>query len=387
MEFFVNKKLGSISILVTSLLVAGLLQAAVLIPAAPQVSAKSYVLLDFETGTVLASQDVDREVDPASITKMMTAYVVFTELKSGVFKLEDMVTISEKAWREPGSRMFIEVNTQVSVEDLIKGMVIQSGNDASVALAEYTAGSEDGFATLMNQYAQELKLTHSHFTNATGLPAEGHYVSAHDMALLSVALIRDFPEYYPWFAEKEFTYNNIKQSNRNTLLWQNQGVDGLKTGHTNDAGYCLVASAVRGKQRLISVVMGSSSEKARAADAMTMLGYGFRFFETHKLYDAGHELASTKVWKGTADKLALGTVEPLVVTIPRGTYDALEADLEFPDQIIAPIEQGAVLGHASIRLDGKEIANIPVVALHGIEEGGLWKSMKDSVYLWFESDD
>lgn len=382
-----KKKTSILGIITIAILAFQCSVQAAMIPAAPKLSANSYVLMDFETGAVLAESDADRQVEPASITKLMTAYVVFTELKEGHYKLEDMVTISEKAWREPGSRMFVEVNTQVSVENLIKGMVIQSGNDASVALAEFTAGSEDGFASLMNQYAQQLGMKNSHFANATGLPQEGHLVTAKDVGLLARAIIHDYPEYYPWFSVKEFTYNDIKQNNRNTLLWRNQGVDGLKTGHTSLAGYCLATSAVRGNQRLISVVMGSKSEKSRANDAMALLSHGFRFFETHKLYEAGQQLATTKVWKGTTDQLLLGTQQELVIVIPKGSFKELNAQIKYADQIIAPVEKGQKMGEASIQLEGKEIANIPVFALETVGEGGWWQRMKDSVYLWFESDD
>ena len=357
------------------------------VPAPPALNATSYILVDFSSGKELVSQDADATVEPASITKLMTAYVVFHELAAGNLKLTDMVTVSENAWRTGGSRMFIEVNTQVSIEDLLKGMIIQSGNDASVALAEHIAGSEATFAGLMNHYAQQLGMKSSHFENATGLPGENHIVSARDIALLAAAIIREFPELYEWYSEKEFTYNEIRQHNRNTLLWHDPAVDGIKTGHTDSAGYCLASSAIKGGMRLISVVMGADSEKQRADDSQKLLNYGFRFFETHQLYTANEQLDTVKVWKGETDQLPLGLAESLFVTIPRGQYAQLDAAIRLPGTLTAPIIQNAVIGEVRVTLDGDDIATRPLIALAGIPEGGFWSRLSDSISLWFESDD
>jgi serine-type D-Ala-D-Ala carboxypeptidase (penicillin-binding protein 5/6) len=294
------------------------------------------------------------------------------------------VLVSEKAWHTPGSRMFIEVNTRVSVEDLLQGMIVQSGNDASVALAEHTAGSEDAFVELMNQYAQSLGMSDTTYMNSTGLPAEGHLSTAHDVALLARALITEFPEYYRWYSQREFTYNEITQHNRNLLLWRDSSVDGLKTGHTDDAGYCLVASAERSGMRLISVVMGMSSEDARASGSEALLNYGFRFFETHKLYTGGDEVTSVKVWKGERDSIGLALADDLYVTIPRGRYDALAAAMSVPDALTAPLEASAKIGEVSVSLDGETLASAPLIAIDSVGAGSLWSRLKDDVLMWLE---
>ena len=284
------------------------------IPAAPQLGAKSYLLADFNSGQILVESNADMRVEPASITKLMTAYVVFAELSQGNLTLDELVPVSEKAWRTGGSRMFIDPQMQVSVEDLLRGMVIQSGNDASVALAEHVAGSEEAFASLMNHFAEQLGMTGTHYVNATGLPDPDHYTTARDVAVLSLATIRDFPDYYAWYSEKEFTFNNIRQHNRNTLLWRDPAIDGLKTGHTEAAGYCLAASAKRDGTRLVSAVMGAASEATRASQSQTLLNYGFRFFETVQLYQGGQELARARVWKGLSEEVALGIADELFVS-------------------------------------------------------------------------
>ena len=353
------------------------------IPAAPKIPAKGYYLMDFESGRVLAEQAAEATLEPASLTKLMTAYVVFKHIGSQI-QLSDSVTISEKAWRTPGSRMFVEVGTQVTVEQLLKGMIIQSGNDASVALAEHVAGAEDTFAALMNQYAESLGMTATQYRNSTGLPAEGHVTSAHDIALLTRAMIAEFPDLYAWYSEREYTYNDIRQHNRNTLLWRDNSVDGVKTGHTDSAGYCLVASAKRGDMRLISVVMGTPSEKARADASQAMLNYGFRFFETHRLYAAGEEITSTRVWKSAAEQEAFGLVEDLFVTIPRGSYQSLEAEMDLISGLTAPLGQHATVGAVRVSLNGEVLAAKPLVALNAIEQGGLWRRAKDQVLMWIE---
>ena len=361
------------------------------VPAAPQLGANSYLLVDFNSGRILVEHNADMRVEPASITKLMTAYVVFSELDQGNITLEDMVAISERAWRTGGSRMFIDPSMTVSVEDLIRGMVIQSGNDASVALAEYVAGSEEAFASLMNHYAELLEMSGTNFMNATGLPDPDHYTNARDIAILSAATVRDFPDYYPWYSEKEFTFNEIRQHNRNTLLWRDPAIDGLKTGHTEAAGYCLAASAKRDGMRLVSAVMGSASESSRASESQTLLNYGFRFYETIQLYEAGQELATARVWKGLSEEVALGLSEPVFVTIPRGRYDDLEAQVQMEPQLSAPLEVGAVVGSINVQLGDELIVSRDLVTLSAVEEAGFFGRSWDGMRLWmngfFEDDD
>ncbi len=358
--------------------------AATPIPKPPAVGAKGYLVEDFNSAQAIAEKNADQQLEPASITKLMSAYVVFREIRDGSLSLSDKVRISEKAWRTPGSRMFVEVDTQVSVADLIKGMIIQSGNDATVALAEQVAGSEDSFAALMNQHAQRLGMKHSHFVNSTGLPDKEHYTTAHDIAIIARALINEFPEYYRWYSEKKYTYNKITQYNRNKLLWRDESVDGLKTGHTDSAGYCLVTSAERDGMRLISVVLGTKSEEARADASQTLLNYGFRFFETHKLYDAGTKLTSTRVWKGAVDNVELGLAKTLYVTIPRGEYKNLDASMQLNHQIIAPVADGQALGEVVVRLGEQTVADKQLVALQPIAEGSFWQRITDEALLYFE---
>ena len=361
------------------------------VPAAPELGAASYLLVDFNSGRALVEHNVDQRVEPASITKLMTAYVVFDGLADGKIKLEDMVSISEKAWRTGGSRMFIDPSMQVSVEDLIRGMVIQSGNDASVALAEHLAGSEEAFAALMNHYAELLGMQGTHFINATGLPDAEHYTTARDVVTLSIATIRDFPEYYAWYSEKEFTFNDIRQHNRNTLLWRDPAIDGLKTGHTESAGYCLAASAKRDGMRLVSALMGSSSESNRSSDTQTLLNYGFRFFETVQLYQAGQELTKARIWKGMTEEVALGLEQELFVTIPSGRYDDLEAQVQMQTQLTAPLEAGSVVGQITVKLEDETVASRDLVTLSAVEEAGFFGSAWDSLQLWidgmFEDDE
>ncbi len=359
-------------------------QAATPVPKAPSVGAKGYLVEDFLSGQAVAEKNADQPLEPASITKLMSAYVVFSEIRNGSLALSDKVRISEKAWRTQGSRMFVEVNTQVSVADLLKGMIIQSGNDATVALAEQVAGTEASFATLMNTYAQQLGLTRSHFVNSTGLPDKEHYTTARDIVRVARALIREFPEYYQWYSEKQFTYNEITQYNRNKLLWRDESVDGLKTGHTDSAGYCLVTSAERDGMRLISVVLGTKSEEARADANQSLLNYGFRFFETHKLYDGGTKLTTARVWKGASESVELGLAEPLYITIPRGEYDNLDASMQLQDQIIAPVTQGQTLGRVVINLTDTLVTERDLVALQAIDEGSFWQRIVDEGLLYFK---
>lgn len=355
-----------------------------LVPAAPRIAAEGFVLQDYDSGHVLAGKNAEQRMEPASLTKLMTAYAVFYEIRAGHVALDDTTRVSEKAWRTPGSRMFIEVGSRVSVEKLLKGMIIQSGNDASVALAEFIAGSEDAFAALMNEHARELGLAGTHFVNSTGLPDPEHYTTAADMARLAAAVIREFPEYYQWYSIRKFTYNGITQYNRNKLLWRDDSVDGVKTGHTESAGYCLVSSAKRGPMRLISVVMGTDGENARARESQKLLNYGFRFYETHLLYEGNKPLKNLRIWKGARDTLPLGLGEDLYVTVPRGRYEELKASLSVDSNIVAPATQGQSFGKVSVRLGKKDVAERPLVALEGVAEGGLWGQLVDSVLLWFQ---
>jgi len=374
----------SIRYLAVILLTPYLVHAQVPVPAAPELSARGYILLDHNSGQLLAARSENEHLDPASITKLMTAYAAFRALKSGQITLQDQVLISENAWRTPGSRMFIEVNTRVSVEDLLQGMIVQSGNDASVALAEHLAGTTGTFAQLMNQYAAELEMHDTQYRNSTGLPAEGHYTSAADIARLATAIIREFPEYYRWYSQQEFVYNGITQKNRNALLWRDPSVDGMKTGMTDAAGYCLVSSAQRDGMRLIAVVLGTKSPAARASDSQALLNYGFRFFETRLLYEAGGEVTAARVWKGEAENTSLGLENDLYVTIPRGSYDRLRAQIELPAQVIAPVMKTTELGTIRINLNQEVVAEKNLVALNTINEGTIWQVAKDSVLLWFE---
>ena len=354
------------------------------VPSAPDIGASSYILQDFHTGRVIAEKNADKPLPPASLTKLMTAYLVFEALNKGDIRTDDLVTVSEKAWRMKGSRMFIEVNKQVSVQDLLQGMIIQSGNDAAVALAEFVAGSEDSFADLMNRKARDLGLADSLFSNSTGMPNGRHHSTTRDIARLSAAIIRDFPKRYAFYSAKDFTYNGIKQHNRNGLLWRNMGVDGLKTGYTKKAGYCLASSAQREGMRLISVVMGADSKKARETASRALLNYGFRFFDTRRLYQAGAPLTDLKVWKSDKKKAQLGLTRDMIVTIPRGYGDHLDIAMETAARVIAPVRQGQTLGEIQVSLDGQVLANQPLVALEPVPEGGLWVRGVDSVLLWFK---
>lgn len=354
------------------------------VPAAPKINATGYILQDFQSGHVLAEMNADQRLEPASLTKLMTAYAVLYELRAGNITIADQVRVSKKAWRTPGSRMFIEVNSMVTVEELLKGMIIQSGNDASVALAEYVAGSEETFAALMNEHARNLGLTDTHFVNSTGLPHPEHYSTPRDLARLAAAIIREFPEHYPWYAEKKYTYNNIEQYNRNKLLWRDESVDGVKTGHTESAGFCLIASALRNNMRLISVVMGTESENARANESQKLLNYGFRFFETHQLYAANEALKTMRVWKGAREDLPLGLERPLYVTVPRGQYNKLKATMQVDNVITAPTAKGQPFGSVNITLGEELIAERPLVALDSVAEGGIWQRLVDNVMLLFQ---
>ena len=353
-------------------------------PAAPVIGAKSYLMIDSKTGHELASLKPDLRLAPASLTKLMTAYAAFVSLREGQILLEDQITVSEKAWRTPGSRMFIEVGTQVSVEELLLGMIVQSGNDASVALAEHIAETESVFAQMMNQYAATLGMANSQFQNATGLPDENHYSTARDLATLAQAIISEFPEYYRWYSVKEYEYNGIAQNNRNTLLWRDPSVDGMKTGRTDEAGYCLVSSAERDGMRIIAVVLGTASEKSRISGSQALLNYGFRFFETRLLYRASEKVADARIWKAEKELTELGVANDLYITVPRGSFDDVESVLNMPTVLLAPVALGQPLAELKVSLNGTVLINEPLRALEENPAGSFWQRTRDGVQLWFE---
>jgi D-alanyl-D-alanine carboxypeptidase (penicillin-binding protein 5/6) len=351
-------------------------------PTAPTLKARAYELMDVPSGRTLAGQNESAKMEPASLTKLMTAYVVFKELQAGRLHLTDKVTVSKQAWRTTGSRMFIDVNTQVPVEDLIQGMIVQSGNDASVALAEQVAGSEEAFASLMNRDAKELGMTGTHYVNATGLPAPDHYTTARDTALLARAIILDFPEYHKWYSQKEFTYNGITQHNRNRLLWRDPSVDGMKTGFTDAAGYCLVTSANREGFRLVSVVMGEDTVEARFRESEALLNYGFRNFESRGLYAAGQPVTKVRVYGGEPQELPVGLARELRVTVPEGQSKAVATRTTLNSPLEAPLRKGAAVGQIQVTLNGQPLETRPLVALQAVAEGGIWRTMVDRVSLW-----
>lgn len=355
----------------------------VIIPQAPQLSASGYILVDATTGSIIAEHNADERLPPASLTKMMSTYLITEALDEGRLSEDAMVPISVKAWRMGGSRMFVREGTQVPLMDLLRGVIIQSGNDATVALAEYMAGNEDAFVDMMNQTSKRLGMTSTHFENSSGWPAEGHLTTAKDMAILARAIIHDHPKYYPIYAEKYFYFNDIKQSNRNLLLFRDETVDGLKTGHTDEAGYCLVASSKRDDTRLIAVVMGTAGESARAAETQKLLAYGFRYYQTARLYNAGQELSQQRVWKGKTDSLTLGVGADITLTLPKGREQDLEAKMHINETIQAPIKVGQELGNLTIELDGNLIVNAPIVALNDVEQAGFFSRMLDGIKLFF----
>lgn len=354
-----------------------------LIPAPPQLAASGYLLMDANTGEVLVEHNADAPLPPASLTKMMTSYIVSGEIARGNLSEDTMVNISVKAWKMGGSKMFIREGTQVAVKDLLRGVIVQSGNDASVALAEQVAGSEESFVDIMNQQAALLGMASTHFENATGWPAEGHVTTAKDLAKLARALIRDYPEHYKMYAEKYFQYNGINQPNRNKLLFRDPSVDGLKTGHTEEAGYCLVSSAVKDNMRLIAVVMGARSEESRAVESQKLLTYGFRYYQTHQLYSQGDEINIVRIWSGKADNLALGVADDIFLTIPRGAQSDLQATMHLDDIIKAPITAGQELGNVTVELNGRQLLDIPLVAQQAVEQAGLISRVWDNLKLFF----
>lgn len=371
-------------LLASALLLCALLPAPSFAVKAPTVNASGYLLLDVESGQVLSENNADARLEPASLTKIMTAHVVFAEIKADRISLQDMVTISEKAWRMGGSKMFIEVNKQVTVEELLKGLIIQSGNDAAVALAEYVAGSEEAFAELMNKHAAQLGMHGTNFVNASGMPDENHYTTPRDIALVTEATILEYPELYKWYAEKEYTFNGITQPNRNRLLWQDESVDGVKTGHTEAAGYCLVSSAKREGSRLIAAIMGTQSDNARVVESRKLLNWGFRFFDTRQLFKQGEELKSVRIWKGDSDNLRVGVAEDVVIRFPRDRKDDLKAKLVVDSPLEAPVAKGEKVGAIEVMLDEDKLKVVPLVALDDVAEAGIFGWMVDSVLQWLE---
>lgn len=353
------------------------------VPAPPEIEATSYILVDAQTDKVLAERASDERQPPASLTKIMTSYLAAKEIAEGRIKPSDDVPISVHAWKAEGSRMFIQEGRTVKLEDLLKGVIIQSGNDSSIAVAEYIGGSEDAFANMMNQQAAELGMRMTHFTNATGLPDPEHYTTARDLAILSRALIHNYPEHYKIYSQQSFRFNDIEQTNRNRLLWRDRTVDGIKTGHTQEAGYCLVASALRDGQRLISVVTGTTSEEARMSESQKLLQYGFRYFETNKLYDQGVALNTTPVWYGKDDEISLGVAAPVYVTIPRGSYGSLTSEMNVPKVVRAPFEVGMELGELRVNLGTEVVSRVPLVTLAAVEEAGFFTRVWHSIYLFF----
>ncbi|MEX0963695.1 MAG: D-alanyl-D-alanine carboxypeptidase family protein [Pseudohongiellaceae bacterium] len=358
-----------------------------IIPRAPEIAGTSYILMDAKTGHVLIEQNADEALPPASLTKIMTAYVATEEILSGNLALTDEVHISEKAWRMEGSKMFVGVDTMVAVEDLLRGIIIQSGNDASVAIAEHIAGSEDAFADMMNQYAEVLGLSQSFFMNSSGLDTELYYntMSARDLALLAQATIDRHSQFYPMYAEREFTYNDIRQPNRNTLLFRDRNIDGMKTGWTDAAGYCLVASAERDGMRLISVVMGTASEEARAIETQKLLTYGFRYFETHKLYDSNQVLTNVPIYSGAQNSVDLGIEDEVYITIPRGQAEAMTATVDVDEIIRAPLSDRQIMGEVRVVLDNNILYQGNVVSMQEVEQGGILKRFVDWITLLFSS--
>jgi D-alanyl-D-alanine carboxypeptidase (penicillin-binding protein 5/6) len=354
-------------------------QQATITPGMPSIDAKSYLLIDANSGKVLAEKNADTRLAPASLTKLMSLYIISSTLKNGTIHPDDKVRISTKAWKTGGSRMFVKAGDEVPVKDLMQGIVVASGNDATVAMAEYIAGTEEAFTSMMNTQAKNLGMNNSRFLDSTGLPNPNHYSTARDLAILAQNITHTFPEDYKLFSEKSFTYNNIHQSNRNRLLWHYQYADGLKTGHTDDAGFCLVASAMKDGMRLISVIMGAPSDQARTEDSIRLLTYGFRFYETHKLYNASTALTQARVWKGINKETALGLRDDFYVTLPAGQYKNIQAKLQLNQPVKAPLVKGQAYGTVNITLNGQMLASQPLVALEDNPKGGLFRRLADSI--------
>jgi D-alanyl-D-alanine carboxypeptidase (penicillin-binding protein 5/6) len=354
------------------------------IPAAPDVDAVAYILIDYMSGKVLAERDADKRLEPASLTKLMTCYAVFHALKAGTLKLEDMVTISEHAWRAEGSRTFVQVGSQVPAETLIKGMIVQSGNDATIALAERVGGTEAAFVQLMNGYAQQLGMTNTHFDDSSGLPSATHYTTARDLSRLGSALVRDYPQYYAWFSIKEFIWNNIKQQNRNGLLERDATVDGMKTGHTDSAGYCLVTSANRQNMRLIAVVLGSHSIKGREDASAALINYGYTFYETVNVKQRGTVVLKPRVFKAAEEYYPVGPAQDINLVIARGHAGSIQTTASVRHPLIAPLSTATPVGEMQVTIDGKPITSVPLFPTVDVPTGGIWSRLSDTVLLWFQ---
>ena len=372
-----------LSLFVCAVFVAAPTFADVPIPTAPTVDARAYIVVDYRTGKVLASQEAVARLEPASLTKLMTAYIVFQELAAGKLKLDEPVVVSEHAWRSEGSRTFIELGKPVSVELLILGMIVQSGNDATIALAERVAGTEETFVQLMNENAKRLGMVGTHFENSSGLPSPQHYTTARDMSLLAVAMIRDFPQYYKYYSVREFEHNGIKQQNRNGLLGRDPSVDGLKTGHTDSAGFCLVTSALRDGMRLISVVLGSTSMKARENASAALLNYGFTFYDTKLVVKGGTALGSAKVWKAAQSPVNVGIKDDLYITLPRGQANDIKTTVDLRPRLIAPLGIDADVGQLRVFVGNQTLTTMPVHPLDNVAAGGWWRRLIDTIRLWF----
>ncbi len=360
--------------------------AAVALPMAPppELAAKAWLLLDVQSGQVLAEKNADKRIEPASLTKLMSAYLDFAAIRAGRLKLSDTVPVSEHAWKAEGSRMFIEPNKPVTVDELLRGMIVQSGNDATIALAERVGGSEAGFVQMMNQQAQRLGMTGSHFVNATGLPDPQHYTTARDLARLAAAIVRDFPEFYPLYSIKAYRYNNITQPNRNRLLWSDPSVDGMKTGHTESAGYCLIASGKRDNRRLLSVVLGTAADSVRAMESQRLLNYGFQFYDTVKLYAKNQAVTNLKVWKGSSSTVKAGFTRDLYISLPRGQGKDIKATLTTRQPLLAPLVAGQQVGTVSLTLNGKPLAQYPLLALQNVGVANIIGRVWDGLLLWFK---
>ena len=349
----------------------------------PKLKATSWVLMDAATGVMLAGSHPNKPVEPASLTKLLTAFIVFREIQRGSVSPEDEVVVSEKAWRSKGSRMFIEAGDKVRIDDLLMGLIVQSGNDAAVALAEYVAGSEAGFADLMNQAAAELGMTNSHFTNSSGMPHPDHFSTAYDITLLSQVIIRDQPEHYAKYAIRDFTWNDITQKNRNPLLGRDDSIDGIKTGYTQSAGYCLVGSAHRDRMRLIGSVMGAGGDRERADAVYSLLRFGFAAYERHDLYRAKHKVVDARIFRGAVTSVEVGLADPIDLVLPKGVGKSLQATVQLIDPVVAPLEAGQLLGTLTVQMDGADLLSRPLVALHAVPEGTWFNRMADAVRLWF----
>ncbi len=376
--------LAVITLLFTSATLAAVpAQTMLAVPPAPQVAAKSYILVDFNSGQTLIQADSNQRIEPASLTKLMTAYITFNAIKQNRISLNQALPVSEKAWRTEGSRMFIDLKTPVTVAELIRGMIVQSGNDACITLAEAIAGSEESFAHLMNQEAARLGMKNTNFVNSTGLPNPQHYTTAYDLSLLAAAIIRDFPEFYPLYSIKEYRYNNITQPNRNRLLWLDPNVDGMKTGHTESAGYCLITSAKRGSTRLISVVLGTTSDNARTMESQKLLNFGFQFFDSVRVYAKEQPVSNLRVWKGSQNMLKAGFKDDKYIIVPKGQYQNVKVSMTSTQPLLAPISNGQKIGSVKLTLNGKELAEYPLVSLENVAVANIFGRSWDSIKLMF----